>query len=73
MAWHIQADNMAMALFLVSRFNYKLKQHEKTYHAFYNKGLVWAIQDIFTEKNLIIGFTLALIGHLAFTIFRKLL
>jgi len=36
-----------------------------------SKGLLWAIQDIFTIANLIIAIVLALIGHLMFDFFRK--
>jgi hypothetical protein len=35
------------------------------------KGLMWALQDIFTLPNFIIGFTAAFIGYIAFEFFRN--
>lgn len=35
------------------------------------KGLVWAIQDIFTITNFIIAIILAFIGYVVFEIFRR--
>ena len=36
-----------------------------------DKGLLWAIQNIFTIENFIIALVTALIGHLLFEYFRK--
>jgi hypothetical protein len=36
-----------------------------------HKGLLWALHDIFTKTNFIIGFVAALIGYLAFEFFRS--
>ena len=36
-----------------------------------SKGLLWAIQDIFTEANLIIAILLALVGYMFFEFLRK--
>jgi uncharacterized protein with PQ loop repeat len=36
-----------------------------------SKGFMWAVQDIFTVTNFIIGIVLALIGHLVFEFIRK--
>lgn len=35
------------------------------------RGLLWAIQDIFTITNFIIAITLAFIGYVVFEIFRR--
>lgn len=34
-------------------------------------GLIWALKDIFTLENFIIGLVLGFIGHWVFDIFRK--
>jgi hypothetical protein len=36
-----------------------------------DNGLWWAIKNIFTMENFIIGLATALIGHLVFEFFRK--
>jgi hypothetical protein len=35
------------------------------------RGLMWAMQDIFSETNLIIAIASGLLGYLAFEFFRK--
>jgi hypothetical protein len=35
------------------------------------KGLLWALRDIFTKTNFIIGLVAALIGYFAFEFFRN--
>ena len=36
-----------------------------------DKGLLWAIGNIFTVENFLIALVTALIGHLVFEFFRK--
>ncbi len=36
-----------------------------------DKGLLWAIENIFTVENFVIAFITALIGHLVFEFLRK--
>jgi hypothetical protein len=36
-----------------------------------NKGILWAVEDIFTINNFIISIVLAIIGHLFFEFLRK--
>jgi len=37
----------------------------------HKNGLIWAIQDIFTISNFIIGILLAFVGYVVFEILRK--
>ena len=58
--------------FIVFLFYSNLLMGEYTHSGYAkNKGLIWAVQDIFTITNFIIAIVLSLIGYLFFEFFRQ--
>lgn len=58
--------------FILFLFYSNLLMGEFTHSGFgQSKGLIWAVQDIFTITNFIIAIVLALIGYLVFEFLRN--